>query len=533
MGAKFGSRKKTVFNRLKERYVFSYLRHLLGSFKKVRTLEGESGILAILNELQNHKIPISYPLLRWMLPKKVRPIFEINLRQKLLRDLLETGLSSAIMLSRGGSNFKTILPVPQSWQIFLEKNSVFLNKFSSIYFVYYIFLKFREGLSEIFELLCRYEKSPASAEAAVLIGFPPAAVAILSNEKIKLRNFISWVREKFNQKEYWIIGQEQRKISDTVLESRYPFPSLNRLKKIKFVMRSLFLTVKVMIAGILGQWTLLYLFKELVDYYYVECLQAEDLPSLFIFSNSCYIYRPLWTHLAEERGSEIRLLFYATNTYNVKLAIGDYGLMPGYGIMTWPIYHTFHQNHAKFLEEILQAKVKIYVEESPIPLEDSEDKLEMPECKKIALFDVQPFKESFMAKIGRPTSLYTFAISKTIFEDLQAWCQENNILLIIKPKRGVGKRLCPKYFRMLKQLRLLSYVKIAYSQCSPERICEQVDAVICQPFTSAALFASAKRIPVAYYDPTHIFLKEQPACQGVPVLQGKVELNDWLSRVMQ
>jgi polysaccharide biosynthesis PFTS motif protein len=137
-----------------------------------------------------------------------------------------------------------------------------------------------------------------------------------------------------------------------------------------------------------------------------------------------------------------------------------------------------------------------------------------------------------MAGIGRPCHFYTPGISRQSFDDIAKACRTHQINFFCKPKRDVGDRLCPEYDQMLSHGHERGLWQVLDHRISPARLCAEADIVICQPFTSAGLFAKALGKPSAYYDPMGIFEKSQPAAQGIPVLQGPEELMNWIKGVM-
>ena len=272
--------------------------------------------------------------------------------------------------------------------------------------------------------------------------------------------------------------------------------------------------------------------KEEIISKYINCLDDRDLPKEVIFLNSHYIYKPLWAITLEQRNVPVSLLFYSTNMYNIQFRNDEYGLVYGYKKMNWHKFYTFHENHKEFIKNCTSTNVEIEVEREPINLVDSDVMLELPAGPKIALFDVQPFRDSFLALIGRPTNLYKYDISKAMLDDILDWCIKNKTFLVIKPKRDVNKKLCPHYKKMIESLNK-EWCIVLDSAYSTKTVSAAVDVIICQPFTSAALSAVALHKPVAYYDVTGTINLDQPACQGVKLLQSKRILYEFLEKALE
>ena len=52
------------------------------------------------------------------------------------------------------------------------------------------------------------------------------------------------------------------------------------------------------------------------------------------------------------------------------------------------------------------------------------------------------------------------------------------------------------------------------------------------PFTSTALIAAEEKKPSVYYDPLSLLCKGDPAAHGIKILQGKSELQEWFSNLL-
>lgn len=519
-----------MFKSLKNAYLFIFLLNCLRAFKWVRNQESEKEILKELNKI--YALPLCSNKFKsfFFSKNKINKGFQCALSQKIFSETLDKGLASLVMLGRYGYKKPVIMPYPLEWRQYLQKHGVrphFLSRFA---FMGVLFRKLQEALSETNALWkYRLNSSIILNDYVSFIGVPLNALKPSSPHK-RLDNFLTYVEKKFPQSHLLFVGNSFEKITEQATLNIYPFPSLSSFfLRMKFIGASFLKLWGALLYGIFGKWAFLYMLKDTIIAKYVEMLEDKDLPKEVIFLNSYYIYEPLWALILEQRGVRVSLLFYATNTYNIQFNKGDYGLFPGYQQMSWKKFYTFHENHKKFIEKVTTGPVKVEIEKDGINMVDSLDILELQEGPKLALFDVQPFRDSFLALIGRPTHLYTYDISKAIFEDVLEWCLQNKVYLIVKPKREVNNRLCPFYKKMLDKILMHEHCIVLDSKHSPKAVCEKVDLVVCQPFTSVALFAQSLNKPVAYYDVTKSLKKNQPACQGVSLLQGKKELYEFLN----
>lgn len=506
-----------MFENFKRSYQFKYAYNCLRAYKHVKSKEGEKYIFFEADVIQ--MIPI--------LKNEIGAANNnISLTQKMLHENLN-GLSSVIMLARYGYKGKVILPYTKSWRRHLISIGIKPHILSAPLFLLNVYRKFKDGVCEFRRLNSYSTIFDNNGDKYIsFIGFPLNSLDMNINGE--LDNFLNYAQRKFPNNNLVFVSTVSKVINAKSTIANYPFPAFQtRLQNIKFILLSIFTIVKSLIEALIGKWESAYLLKDIIQLNYVKLLDIKNLPQKVIFSNSHYIYKPIWTNqLAQD---QVALLFYSTNTYNIKFETDEYGIAPGYKNMNWGSYYTFHTNHRDFIQKIVGKKVTIQIENAPINLTDKAQNLNFPVGLKVALFDVQPFRDGFLSLIGRPSNIYDYNASKFIFMDIIEWCISNNVYLILKQKREVNKRLCKQYARLLELIQSSGKCIIVDSMYSPRTISKLVDAVICQPFTSAALSAVYEGKPVVYYDPVSSFIKDQPACQGVQLLNEKAELHGWLS----
>lgn len=502
---------------LKNKYACHRLLNEARSFQTlVRTGRGEAQIWEWIEALvQHHSVDMDRPLL-----------------QKLLKASLDHDLAPALMLASAGNPSPMIVKVPKPWRSFLRTKGVHVHPLSGHFWRISVLQKFREGLG-VYKRLCHHSLSSPSGPYAVLCGIHDNTYTSIFDHS-GAQDFLQWFRKRFPYSQYWVIpvSSSKNKSADNCLLTSLPFPGLARKEKKAFQTAARKIIVSAFLDLLAGKWKSAYILSSLLEECYVRQIPIDHLAKFYAFTNALYIERPLWTYEAEKRGAKIAMFFYGTNNFNYFLTGGgSYGVAPGYSLMTWPIIFTQHENHKQALQAIVSADTIINVP-GLIPYEDNGASIDLSGKIKIVYLDVQPFRTAFMASIGRPCHIYTEDISSETFQDIVALAAEFNASLFIKPKRNVGKRLSPPYRKMLQNAEALQHVTITDPYFSPQRLCENADIVICQPFTTAALFAKSLGKPVVYYDAQGLFLKDQLACQGIPLLSGRVELKNWLAEVI-
>lgn len=456
--------------------------------------------------------------------------FETPLKQKLLKESIDRDIAPPLMLASAGVDFPSIVRLPKEWRRFIASKGARLHRLSAFLWTAEVLRKFKQGIGTYKKLL-RNEQKP-DENYAVLNGIHDTSfVSTLSN--IPAQDFLAWFRKFFNYARQWIVpfsGGSFPSINEIFI-AKFPFPAIPPEQITVFKDKARKKIIHALLKMLTGDWRAAYMLSDTLEATYVGLLPAAQLAKLYAFTNAQYVYRPLWTYEAEQKGSTIALFFYSTNTFDMKLSDGDdIGYAPGYSMMTWPVIYTQHKNHHEFLKKLIKQQTDIKVQ-GLVSYEDNGRKPAISGNIKILYLDVQPFRPAFMSDIGRPCHIYTEGVSEQTFHDIVMASKKMNAALFIKPKRFVGNRLSPSYKRMLLDAESQEIVHVIDSGISPARLCEDVDLVICQPFTSAALFAQAAGKPVIYYDAPGFFQKNQLADYGVPLLQGRAELEGWLKEM--
>lgn len=457
----------------------------------------------------------------------------LPLVQKLLKTSLDHDIGPALMLASAGNEFPIIVRVPVRWRAFLKARGSKLHFLSSVFWWIEILRKFREGLRAYSRLLTSSIQAPSTSYAVLNNLHDNTYGSVFQNQNAQ--DFLKWFHYKFSYKNYWIIPgspQESKSVDNFSLVPS-PFPALTASERVQFQLSAKGAIIAAFLKLMAGKWQGTYMLADKLEEIYIGCLPIEKLARMYVFTNANYIYRPLWTYEAEKRGAEIALIFYSANTFNIELTSGQSnGIAPGYPFMTWPHIYTQHENHKQFLQNMMRSKAHIDVA-GHIPYEDSGVAANISGKLKIVYMDVQPFRRAFMASIGRPCHFYTEEISKESLEDIVSVTRDLGAHLFIKPKRNVGKKLSLGYRETLKEIQNYDHVKTMDSHISPQRLCKLADIVICQPFTTAALFAIEAGKPVAYYDAQGLFVRDQLASQGVTLLKGRAELESWLNSIQE
>jgi polysaccharide biosynthesis PFTS motif protein len=280
-----------------------------------------------------------------------------------------------------------------------------------------------------------------------------------------------------------------------------------------------------------GRWWHALLLREAARAATVRLQDPGRLATDYLFSNSGWIYRPLWTYEAERAGSRALFYFYSTNSEAFKDARGYPDIIYGYRSMSWNRYLVWDEYQADFVRRCVGADADISVV-GPIWFQTGPAEVGSSRARAVAVFDVQPHRESSYRSLGIATEYYVPRIACRFLLDIQAAITECGGDMVLKRKREIGRTLHPRYRNVVEALGRASGFTAVDPAISALRVIETCAAVISMPFTSTALLGRQLGKPSVYYDPLGIARTDDRAAHGIEVLSGPDELRTWLARVL-
>ncbi len=506
------------------------------AYKSMQFTKGEKPIFDFINALAAQTFLYDPQFFRGFAPARYEAQAVLAFRQKLLRTTLDNDLAAGTMIMLAGTHaapFAARLPGP--WRRALLAGGLSIHWVSPVLWLFVVARKFKEAVSFYRHGLRSGGAGVPESSYALLLGLPPRAYtgSLLSDQRSYI-NFVSWFRHKYASLHLRIVAATvpEGQVKPQVTFHRDTWPPLPDLHaRARFKKCAWHIMWHSLCAFMRGRWEYAFMARDVMELEYVRLLDKNMLPERVAVTNSHYVNRPLWSYYLEDCGIETGLYFYSTNTFNMDLREGEYGQVYGYNLMSWSHYYTATPEHAAFLDAVTSYP-KIVEVVGTIPLEDNGMPLSEKKKPVVAYFDVQPFRDAFMACIGRPTPLYFYEASRQNLEDLILSCKKYGFDLVLKPKRDVGSRLCPRYKRLIDDLAARGEIQVVDSYIAADRVVAWADVVISQPFTSVALVGVEAGKPSVYYDALGLYKKEQPAAQGIAVLQDKNSLSDWLQTVL-
>jgi polysaccharide biosynthesis PFTS motif protein len=287
----------------------------------------------------------------------------------------------------------------------------------------------------------------------------------------------------------------------------------------------------ISLGGLLtGRWWYPLLLNEAARAAAMRLTRNEDTAREYLFNNSAWVYRPLWTYEAERKGARISLYFYSTNTEGFRQRGAYPPVSFGYAAMNWPHYLVWDEHQADFIRRAVGPDAHVSVV-GPIWFQGSPQMLPPLPPNTVAVFDVQPVRSSFYQALGLDVEYFVPSQCVRFLQDIADAAENAGVHVAFKRKREMGKLAHARYRRFVETYHERPHIVAVPPDVSAHRVIEQSAAVISMAFTSTALIGRDLGKPSVYYDPLGIIDKHDRAAHGIPVLTGPNELCEWLKSV--
>ena len=466
---------------------------------------------------------------------------EIVVRQYLLIRVGGINLNRALLLALGKDHGRAVFPLPREWREVLTQHDFEVAHFrSALLWQFYVCALLLYGVVKIGKtvfagitsgkIMVRNQK-----RHAYFVDLGPGNLPKVINGS-QSHDVISWYVQWSGRKPdieaiyHSVANSSPATVGNiAVLSQHGPLPVLTGwVSIINYAVWGLAASVIAAFDCLRGRWWHALLLNQAALAAQVRILPADSLASEYLFHNSGWIYRPLWTYEAERRGSTITLYFYSTNCEGFKQRDVYPPIIYGYKAMNWPRYLVWDDCQADFVRPAVGEQANISVVGS-IWFQSSA--VEMPRLDKlgVAVFDITPHRGSRYCILGMDSEFYIPTVANPFLEHVSNAIRRHGVLMLWKRKRNIGRIAHPHYRGLADQLADNSHVVLVEPDISASHVIESSVAVISMPFTSTALIAREMGKPSIYYDPTGLLQRGDRAAHGIPIISGVDELEAWLS----
>lgn len=475
------------------------------------------------------------------------PRAEIIVRQFLLQRYAGPPLRKALFCAQGGKDKAITYPMPSLWQKLLTENGVAVNhRVSSLVWNSVMLLRYLHGAFFIAKLCASglifnffSPRTPIETHACFhglnSRNLPPSCDGKLGYDICSW--YATWPARPPGVNVITHDVEDAPTVNIGVLAIKYMLGPHMRLRNpwqtllfMRWAIPSLFFAFTSMLHG---RWWNALMLVEAARAEAVRLADGESLASDYLFHFSRSIYRPMWTYIAEMRGSRIICYFYSTYA-QPKIDMCTINQNFEWGPSTWPLFLVWDEYQADRLKRDLGQAAPVSIV-GPIYFSDSAQIVPAIPLNSVAVFDIQPHRKSITFGIS---TLYEYyyanpSVHKLFLEDVSGILRELELSMVLKAKRFIGADGDRSYEAFVQELAQEMGVIIASPELSAPRLMRKCIGAISSPFTSAALYFQEKGYPSVYYDPLGILNKDDPAGHGLQIITSQFELRIWAKTLLE
>jgi polysaccharide biosynthesis PFTS motif protein len=459
--------------------------------------------------------------------------------RQLLSAYTHSSLPKALLRASDGTGKKIRMGIPLEWRRIIESAGFAVDHFScSLLWSLYLAKGIIVGVAQMAVSLFSPFFTPAALNRAHSshVVFCDLRVSNFPEDELDQKKYciLNWYcnwpgRDKdVNEVRHTVGKAKIKKIFGLkITYQRTPTPSLqlglSQLKYCYWAFRAAFFALGALLVG---RWWYSLALREAATAATIPLQSPKRIAKQYFFHNSRF-YPPLWTYEVQKLGKEVCYYFYSTNTWPLPRSNGLRSFCTPYSIMNWPSYLAWNAANCEFIKRCDKNNPKITVV-GPIWFESGMVTTGSLPSSAVAVFDVQPHRESLYRSYGLAREYYVPDVAIKFLEDVTSAAETCNLRIMFKRKREIGKNAHPKYRRVLTTLASKDHVCTVHPDVSAFEIVEKSLGVISMPFTSTAIAAMAQGKPSVYYDPTGVLFKSDPAASGVEVITDPARLSRWL-----
>jgi polysaccharide biosynthesis PFTS motif protein len=525
--------------------MMSILRKAMIGYDALKDTSKLSKISDIKLELTNTRLHINGKISKLIFGKGISH-YEIIVRQYLLSTFADIDFNKILLSAYSQPANSAVLQLPQQWCNIVSNHGIKVSRLKSkilwnVFLVKYLYRQYiflsRELFNSILQILDKrpIPKMEIVENYAYFFWLTQNALpqTDINNES---NDIVSWYSKRFaSDKAISVIyhsvpNASLRKVNNIdICHIHDPILPLFEKKAIK---KYMFWCLGVVLSSvfhlILGRWWNIILIGEATQAVKTKYQKDGLLAREYLFNNSGWIYRPLWTYEAIAKGSEITFYFYSTNCEGFATEDHTTKFVYGYQAMNWPNYLVWDSYQADFIKRAVGKSFQTMIV-GPIPFSwmsiNGVDILK----NSIAVFDVQPMRDAVYKTLGLDFEYYVPRNCNRFLLDIYDVCERAGFNMVLKRKRDLGRRLHPSYRNEVKKLNKLPNFQSVNPELPADIIIANADAIISMPFTSTAILGRQAGKPSVYYDPFNMLQKDDQAAHGIQIISGIEELRIWVN----
>lgn len=515
------------------------LRSIMRGYEILRKQDRLDFILNLKDQITNCPLNLSKDKISSIVFGAGTSNAELILKQFLITRIVDLNFNSTILFSISNPTHKIAFPLPVIWINILKENNLNVSKTKCLILFYFFCLKMIVngivyGCILSINSLLKINAKNISNNTNGIVYFDSLTISNLSPHK-ESHNIINWYlqwKNKINNLKYIhhsVSDAKEYSIDNVIIGfSSRTIVLFSSLKSLIKYLALLFLATIISLYNLSRcRWWNAVIFYETAKSLAMKVQNPNFIANQYMFHNSGWLYRPLWTYEAELKGAEIIFYFYSTNCETFQSLNKKFIQANSWQLINWPKYLVWDNFQAVFIRKFDANSPDVEVV-GAIWFSSSGETLKSFSKKSIAVFDVQPFRSSRYQILGLDIEYYTPKNANKFVSDIFEVCCNYNLNVLFKRKREIGNAAHPNYRNHLKKFLMNSNFVSIEPDISPTEIIEKCSGVVSMPFTSTALVAKQLGIPSIYYDPFGMVLHDDPASHSISVITNKDELYKWI-----
>ena len=258
-----------------------------------------------------------------------------------------------------------------------------------------------------------------------------------------------------------------------------------------------------------------------------------------IYTNSNYLVQPLWARL-KKRPYRTHLIWYSQNCFPfIYKDDSTVSYLPGYKQMAIDQHWVWTAGFQQYLSTAAKQNGNIEVIGPVMWYLPKQVDRRQANTIKIAIFDVTPFKNEIIKKVGLYDNYYSSATARkfikdivNVFDDISQKNKDLKIELFLKHKRGQVVGHDVEYLQLVEDLHTEGRIKLAPSNSNIYSLLYESDLSIAIPYTSTVYISSSINKPAIYFDPTDTLFPSYEKSVFIRFAGSVKELKDSIMQVI-
>lgn len=520
-------------------YLVSFIRRYL-LLKKSIKIKNEIKILRSAKKDSTQLIP--YKLLNIITKNNINFEININFFNKYLLDFDVNKFFKQLILYKILANRtfykkiilcyqkkeKIVYPIPKELNDIFKNEGLNVSILSRFYLILFGFREFIKSNLLIVKILFEINNLREEEHIQFCEQIDESNFNSISKEKM---NLLTWYSDNFKKNRinniYFVGNQKKRKFGNfTINFNNQVIEQLSFLKKIQFFIFSIFFSFYALLKFVIGKYYYLLILCEII--LLIKSILSQNKAKEYFFSNSNYIFKPLWTYHVELMQKKVSLFHYSSSFFGFKINNSYLPNESGIESMTWKNIYLWTEPLSSFLQKNIIKKNINFILTNPIDLNDNDENFaNVTKGKKVlSIFDIPPRRSSIREMYFYGDNYRTENTSIKFLEDINnVFGKKNNFVLLLKTKRIMDKEYSKKYKMFVQDFISKKNVYLLKPTTSASRIIVNSDLIISIPWTSTAFIGKFYNKKSFFYDPLETLDFRDRGKQNCELIQGKKNLQ--------